>query len=69
MSNKPLKWVSTFPGVHHLKGGNPFLNVSLEEMKSGAWVRKTTTGTFTGEREVFYGTLEECKAKGEEWKK
>jgi hypothetical protein len=64
-----MKWVSTFPGVHHLKGGNPFWKIWIDERDTFTEVVRTKAGTFIAPRLLKTGTLEECKVIGEKWGK
>lgn len=60
-------WESTFPGVHHLKGIDSRLKVSIQELDSGGChVLMTEAGTFTGMRvSKCAETLAGGKAEGE----
>lgn len=58
-------WVSTFPGVHNLKGGSDYLKIWIEEIGDSAALYSTKAGGFGGNISRKYGSLSEMKAAGE----
>ena len=65
-----MHWVTTFPGVHHLKGGDERLKIWIEETNGTGIVTVTNSGTFVGERMKFFSkNLSILKSKGEEFDK
>lgn len=62
-----MEWVSTFPKTHHLKGGESFWRIWIEEFNDTCIVYKTKSGTFLAPVEKRFGSFNECKEIGNKW--